>query len=237
MYISLLSTDEHTHANILRESVLSLGAAKSCQETLYPSLSLGPKHFTYDIWRKMVLQEGGWWHGYQTFVFFCVSMSICAQMLYLATHIDGCIKDWLFCTCINSKFTVFTECETKTHGKVGHVWHCKVLGRVMRVPHSDLTLPDLGGFLTWLGAERVTFVQNNQWLLCYGGVARWCHFRSAQSSEVTSAVLKTWCLGLAKCCASVKTIHLTKAFQLCKQSASKALQKFTWYNFMLLLAN
>ena len=69
MYIYLLSTDKHTHTthrrshthtNILRESGLSLGAAKSCQETLYPSLSPGlGEHFTYDIWRKKVRQEGG----------------------------------------------------------------------------------------------------------------------------------------------------------------------------------
>lgn len=44
----------NTHTNILGESVLSLGAAKSCQETQYPLLSPGRKHFAYDIWRKTV---------------------------------------------------------------------------------------------------------------------------------------------------------------------------------------
>lgn len=117
----------------------------------------------------------------------------------------------------------------------------------MRVPHSELALTafGVGGLgevsLTRLGAERVTFDQNNQWLLCYGGVARWCRFRSAlfnlKAQRSHQQLLKPECLRSAKCCACVKTIHLTKAFQLCKQSASKASQKCTWYYFMLILSN
>lgn len=50
-FLSVLSTDQHMHTNILWESVLSLDAAKSWQETLHLSLSPGPMHVRYDIWR------------------------------------------------------------------------------------------------------------------------------------------------------------------------------------------
>lgn len=142
-----MNTHTHTHTNILRESVLSLGAAKSCQETLYPSLSLGREHFTYDIWRKTVLLEGGWcWCRYQR----CVRayQGVCIVLKGMYVLMADCIK--VYCVVrvfVNWESTVFTECEAK------HAARCEVFDaagvrkriRGMRVPHGELTLPDCQG--------------------------------------------------------------------------------------------
>lgn len=92
-------THARTHANILWESVLSLGAAKSCQETLYPSLSTGREHLAYDIWRRMVLLEGGWCRR-RPRMSSCVRKCACVSVLFRGMF-------WLTVSCLCFPLAVY----------------------------------------------------------------------------------------------------------------------------------
>lgn len=142
------------HTNILRESVLSLGAAKSCQETQYPSLSLGRKHFTYDIWKWCSKSEG----------------YVIVDTATAYSYLHKCLETTVFCVLFES--LLYLQCLTPKRI------------RRMGVPYSELRLPDyLGwGWHGWLqGGWHLSKITIGYCAIScsYETVARWCCFRSA----------------------------------------------------------